>query len=466
MVTLDYLCWHVFDPLSSKQPLLYRTLPGFEMGVHWTHQDTFQFATSLNTNEGLLITTYEFQPTLVPPHLLLSSFHISTSSPTPIQYMEFSFSPATFHASFFTHVGVTVFNVQDSKVLLEIAVSKECHSQPGCFSPDGQFFACKTSEHEIGIWQNTPTNYTAWSNLRAQSPFHWFSWSPTSSSILCLGPKGVQLLHLGNCPDSILYKQRLPDIEVGGYLVAYSADGVYIVTAQKSSGAVTVFSKLSGTPHQFTNTDMQIQDIKIDNNTIFVVGWCKLVSWDLEAGRVAHDVQSAKRVVVNKPLVIGEALASCYHVNHPILSPDCSWIAFAGGGRVFLHNVKTQKTVYKVMNWWPEAIRFSLDGHQLWFLDPNNDYHFMGLEVAGDQLSAKMVKMGQEDEQLLFNTSPPHGYNIGVNSAWVTDSRGIKLLWLPLNWRIADQGDMRCDNNFLAMVGPHLLEPVIIEFQL
>ena len=89
-----------------------------EFGALWAHKDTLQFSTSSKNDGKTVINIFELQPTSTPPVHMLSSFSM------PPQSGRFSFSPVSFHASFVTKREVAVFNIQDSKLLLEVKVPR------------------------------------------------------------------------------------------------------------------------------------------------------------------------------------------------------------------------------------------------------------------------------------------------------------------------------------------------------
>lgn len=241
--------------------------------------------------------------------------------------------------------------------------------------------------------------------------------------------------------------------------MAYSADGIHIATARESGSTVTVLDRLSGTSRQFTNTDMQIRDIKIADNTIFVVDTRKLVSWDLEADGMTHGVQGPRRVTFDETLAIDD------HTRHLALSHDGSWIAFVGERKRFLYNIGARKIIYEDNKGGAICgIRFSLDGRQLWFKEGSEDYYLLGLEMAGDQSSTKVTERSWWGESLWFESRSPHGYLVGLSGRWVMDSRFNRILWLPPNWETPPEEGV-WNGNFLALVDSRHPKPVVIEFQ-
>ena len=440
---------------------------GDGLATPWAHKDTLQFATSSWTNGKYMVNIHGFQPTLTPPLHVLSSFLI------PYCLGEFSFSPISFHASFVLPERVVILDVQNSKCLLEtkVALANELSPQLGQFSPDGHFFACKKSEHEICVWQNTSTHYAPWGNLRSRLPFEEFSWSPTSLSILCWGVGGVQLLHPGRCSGSLPPNRTRSSYGYQKHLVAYSADWMHIATVQRYGSIITVVNCLSGIPQQHIVTHMEIWGIGVADSTMYAIGGNGLVSWDLGADGITYDHHSTRRVAVDWPL-------KNESVDQLTFSYDCSQIVYIKSWDIFIYNVESQKLVWMDIEPepgnWIEGARFSLDGSQLWLTDVDGSYYFVGLEELGDWNSTeegvdrrdtqKMVGGGPEDGELLFNHSS-HGCSCEFSSGWVVDSQGRELLWLPPSWRSEDWGEVRWDGDFLTLLHSHHPEPIIIEFK-
>ena len=411
---------------------------GSKLGAHWTHKDTFQFATNYKTNGSSVVNIYEFQPTSTPPLCVLSSF------PVPHQFGVFSFSPVSFHASFEVMGELIILDVRDSKLLLKTEKSYHCPQVPGQFSYNGEFFAYGMSEHEICVWQNTPTGYVPWSSLRPRLPFKKFLWSPTSISILCWGETGVQLLYPDNHLNPPSPDRFRPHTRYSNHLVVYSTDGTHIVTAQwLDGGIVTVLDRLFDTPHQSIHTNVQLQDTKVIDNATFVVDVQKVVGWDLKAGSIG--------VAVDGTTATGAVMEDL------ITPSNRSQLAFALGVKIFLYDVKTRKVVCGSMRDWCQDVQYSLGGHQSWSIGIYGSCFFMMLV---DPLRVPKGGIGWRESLLKLSYGP----NFLQCSTWIEDFRGRKLLWLPLVWRGTDWHELNGDGKFLASL--HLPEPVVIEFQL
>ena len=373
----------------------------------------------------------------------------------------FFFSPISLHASFVSETEVVILNLQDSKILFHTKEDQQLYTPPGQFSPDGSSFACKTSQQEICLWKNTPTGYVPWSHLKPRSPFVDFSFSPTMNSIVAWSQEGMQLLHLDN-------QLSPPSTEMmsknGDHLVAYSMDRTYIATARQQDSSITV---LFGTSQQHIDTGMVIQDIKIVNNTMFVADGHKVLSWNFSSSGVAQSTHSAYEVAVSpiNPSHKVHAIDCC------ALSNNCSQIAIAALGSISLQDTEPQGFLGPMTAVMPSAtihgLRFSPDGSQLLALvnSPFMSKHIIRMEIVEDQHFGDITGFCMNTLSWV-DIFAPCDYHIGHGSGWVKDSRsGDNILWLPLNWRTESETEVRWDSNFLAFVGAHHPEPIIIEFQ-
>jgi hypothetical protein len=416
----------------------------FPIGAHWVHEESLRFATCFNNNEKYVVNIQEFQPASAPllPLSLIKQFFV------PLYSGGFSFSPVPFHASFVTETEAVVLDVQDSRILLHFK-ARAIFPGSGRFSLDGCFFACHTSGHEVRIWKNTSTGYIPWSNPQAQSEFYGFSFSPIMSSILTWGSKGIQLLECNNCPIGLSPSKYEGLMSHTTFRVAYSADGTHIAMTRGWRSVVTVLDTLSNTTRSF-DANMKIMDIKIVNNAIFTADKHKLVSWHLETGEPVHE----------------EILPTPTFTSFLILSHNCSQIAFGDSGMVFLYDVQAQRILYShPLGHSPvDEIRFSPDEHQLWFMTENNYDLIEKLERAKD---GKVVSVTMECPRggwSWVDVFSPYGWKIRDKSKCIEDSRGNRLLQLPLSWPVHWWDNIRWDGNFLAFVYGGLPDPIIIEF--
>ena len=107
-----------------------------------------------------------------------------------------------------------------------------------------------------------------------------------------------------------------------------------------------------------------------------------------------------------------------------------------------------------------EAKWFDVETTYLEELEMGEDGNF--LSVVGSLPMIQDLSGGVLSWTNIFSS---HAWRCGEKFEWVVDSRGNKILWLPLSWRAREFQDVRWDGNFLAFVGCDHPDPIIIEFQ-
>jgi len=424
--------------------------------VQWVHKESLQFATSHKTNGKLAINIQGFQPSSNPLSFTAKSF------PVPFLNGEFSFSPVSFHASFVTETEVVIVDVQGSKILLNTKTTELLYNPPGQFSPNGSFLACKTLGNNIHIWRNTPTGYVPWSALQPRLKFDDFSFSPTATSVLTWGEfHGIQVLHPENSVSSPSLNEMKPLYQQRAHLVACSADGSHIVIAQQDGNVVTVLDSLLGTMIHSIHVGVEIQAIRIVDDTLLVAGRHRLISWNLGAGDGAT-VGGSSHDIITMHMDGAHKLA---------LSIDCSKMAFAFEQTTILYNITAQAVLIKCeMYGTIQDIKFSQDGNLLyvWSCDMslfgNYKVHLTKFETGGDGCLVRVTKEWLEDRKWDSFFLPSQRYH-PLFSKWVSDPSGHKCLWLPPHWRSKEYSDVEYEHNFLALVGSHYQKPIIIELQ-
>ena len=130
-------CIYTYGVINGMQQPLgdAPTSLGSKSSTHWAHGNTIRFAVSLNAIIRHTIIIKELQPTSTPPLHVLSSFAI------PPCEGEFSFSPASFHASFVTKTEAIVLDIQSARILLHEKGDWKGVKTRGQLSLDGCYFA-------------------------------------------------------------------------------------------------------------------------------------------------------------------------------------------------------------------------------------------------------------------------------------------------------------------------------------
>jgi len=257
-----------------------------------------------------------------------------------------------------------------------------------------------------------------------------------------------------------------PSTTPGRHLVACSADGAYIVIAQKGGNVITVLDPL-GTLVQSIPASVEILAIGIVDNTIFVASGDKLITWKIGAG----DGET-----VNGSYVITAISVHTHYADRLVSSNDCSLVAFISLGSVVLYDTKAQQdpNVHDIEGYAP-YIQFSQDGHWLYISSCCADspsapvYDLTKFEIQDGCLVGVSSEHLEDRESWDRFFPPSHRYKF-TRSNWVGDATGHKHLWLPLNWRTQDEFNVQEFNviladRFMAFIGRKHQKPIIIELQ-
>ena len=450
-----------YGKLCSGLLLPPRRLPG----ALWAERESVRFSTSHKSGRYLVIEVHEIQPTSIPPLRKLESL------PVPFRQGKLYFSPACFCASIVAENEVIILDVRSSKVLFEKKTAQPSYKKfQGRFSPDGRFFICEALTQDICMWENESTRFVPKASLRPRSALRSFKFSPNATSILCWNEETIQLLDpdIRFTPptphDSALHHQH------GDHIVARSTTNTYIAIARRGQSSVILFDSCSlDTPRRFINAGMEIQDVKIVGETVFVADTYRLASWSLGAGVVAR----------------GETIefgTDTEDVDHLALSMDCSRVFFVANEpetegppyHLSVQDSRTGATLAKSrIGFDVGGIGFFPDGHRAWLIEKNQDAD-QGVESDSYGKWVWGIARGEdsvETEPERVDEWPagcpwisPGGYCIVDGGRWVMDSgRKLHLLWLPPDWRTERERDTVWDGDFLTLLGDRL-EPVIIEF--
>ena len=284
---------------------------------------------------------------------------------------------------------------------------------------------------------------------------------------------GVQLLNPGDHPKPLPSLGAGPGFRYYDRLVAYSANQVYVAVGKQGHGIVTVVNTLLGTQQQLIDPDLETQDIKIVDCTLFALDRHKLVCWDLEVGGLVDGAHSAGRV-------IDKTLGISPDAEHLRLSHDCSQIAFTRGQTVFLRNQRTPGLITQYVSVdLIEDLQFSPDQHRLQLLTytkkdykkyPDGvesyapDYWHVDLATieAGGFGDVTTNYMGSE----LGQWSHPPPDTCCIVHCWLVSSEGGKLLWLPPNWRPGLYVNEVWNSSLLVLLHCTRSEPIIIQVHL
>ena len=381
------------------------------------------------------------------------------------------FLPARPRLAFIIREAVIVWDARESKILLSFVGDE----QPGgiSFSSDGRFFACGSAIGQgIHLWKESPTGYVLHRKLvssifREAAPI----FIQREDTIPLLSPNGESIItskysetQLWRTTDPITSLPSAPTRldEQTDFLLRFSPDNLLVATARLGDNVVTIIDLKSGNPRLVVDTGMKICGLGVTRNTVIVVGYGKIVTWELPTGDHAlgasaniHD--SIRTVVFNHSAPPPTKLHSAS------ISPDFNYIVITreASEGLDIYDISTGKHLAGT----------TVSGHIPWFTRGGREvWSSRTLLMEG----RKITKDGQSGvigvDPLRSNAGPsggpfpwisPHGHYV-TNDGWVFNSRDKRLMWLPHRWR-SYQRLWIWDGRFAGLLDPGLPEPVILE---
>ena len=387
-----------FDTASGKRGCSNELGSEFDP-VFWTEKDSTQFATSNRDGEDLCIDTWKINSTSNGRPTKIQSFRVRHEFHTDNH--QIFFSPATLRVAVVSVDSTIIRDARDSKILLEASASRTLGSYAGHFSSDGNFFAC-TEQQEVEIWKVNPEGYALW----AKFPLRFsaaaggaFAFSPDSGSVVGWGSGVMEVWKVGQLGKPSASEQ--PSDVWNSHLVGFSTNGTHVAIGRASSGIITVVDLHSGTPELIINSDMEIVDIKMVDDTVVALGGLEVVSWSLTGRPYEEDERGIRLAGLDESLKIVE-IPHDYDLDSRVLDPhllddQCRRVFFSSADDMLLFDAESGARLWDFRSLTRfRHSRFSPDGRQLWVSFVDDNYYYDDDEA--DQGEADNGDEGEENE--------------------------------------------------------------------
>jgi len=245
------------------------------------------------------------------------------------------------------------------------------------------------------------------------------------------------------------------------FVLGFSPDKSLATIARLGDNMATILELKSGEPRLVVDTGMEICGLGVTGNTVIVIGYGKIVTWDLPTGNHALGVRANIHDSV-RTVVFNHSAPPPTKLHSASISPDFNYIVITreASGGLDIYDISTGKHLVGVTASYGHIPWFTQDGCEVWSarLFPAEGWN--------------IIKDGQSGViglERLLGVCPPgrypwrssHGHNI-TNDGWIFNSRKKRVMWLPHYWRKYGRHWI-WDGRFLALLDPGLPEPVIFE---
>lgn len=447
-----------YNLISRTHAYSHRVSEGHIVAPIWTHGECLRFATA----KPGYITIWEAGFTSICTLAEVESF----PAPDGIKdSKEHLFLPSLFRLAFTPQNAVLVWDVRDSKYLLNFM---GIHPTKLSFSTDGRFLACGATSHEVYLWKESPTGYTL--HQRVAFNIHRYVkplLSPNGESIIAFSQTTIQLWNTTD-PTPSLSSVQTQFIEPSSYIMDFSPDKTLAVVAPLEGNIATVLDLKSGDPRLIIDTGMKVLCLRITGSTIVVVGEGKVITWNLPA---AGGVLNA-RANVNDSVrtTTFDYLPPCFifpraiPVLYTSISPDLNRIAVAERSvGLSIYDVATGKHLAHDPPAEGPVPWFTPDGRDVWCAG------YLTRTVEGwsiiEDSETDLVRLEPLGPTAHPSGGPPWRSSLGYEitpDGWALNPSGKRLLWLPHHWRLPDEYRV-WGGRFLGLLHHELPEPVILE---
>ena len=330
------------------------------------------------------------------------------------------------------------------------------------FSSGGRFFAC-SSESKIYLWKESPDGYTLHEILESSSDHPNPLLSPNGESIAVVGDHTIQLYHTRSLiTTSSSIPTRAPRRAEDSVLV-FSPDGTLAVFVRRGDNTVTVLNTMSGVLQLNINTGMGVDGLRVIGKTVVVIGFGKVIAWDLPAGDRVPGATVGPRDGFRKvqfntqsPFTSGASISSdSRHV--AVISrqyPHCLAI-YSAFTREHLGETSIDGTTPGTTLW------FSPDGCDVWCVRESSEarrvWRVSGGQKALEVLDSEWRTVDVEG----YPWRSSHGYQV-TTDWWILGPDRKRLLMLPPPFQ-SHAVHRVWKGRFLALLHGGLSEPVILE---
>ena len=341
------------------------------------------------------------------------------------------------------------------------------------FSPDGRFFACRTTGSEIYLWRETPAGYILHRTIPCGPASSHPLISRNGESIVTFGGRTIRLWRtkgpIAPLPPSVF--TRTPQ-HTENFILDFSCDGRSAAVAVQKGFVITVLDLESGAPQLTINASMEVFGLRMIRNSAIAIGRWKAVTWNIPLPVHVSDLrvglEGSSRIIRFRGLWHNDSLTHA-----TIDSRYIAFIAGPGATCLYIHDAYTGQyiaqgcTRRRVIPWL--APRGSdIWCADVWCVDDQGEadvwkarWQGGGLEPLRNDLHVNRAGLFLDRPEAGYPWGSSHGYFV-TKDWWILGPDGERLLVLPSLWR-SDAVRRMWKEKFLALLHSDLSEPVILE---
>ena len=196
----------------------------------------------------------------------------------------------------------------------------------------------------------------------------------------------------------------------------------------------TILDLKSGDPRLIVDTGMKICGLGVTGNTVIVIGYEKIITWDLPAGDCALDVSTSIQNSV-RTVVFKHPAPPSTRLHSASISPDFNYIVVTreAAEGLDIHDISTRKHLVGVTASFGHIPWFTQDGREVWSA---RRFPVEGWNITKDGQSSVigLDPLSGVCPPGRYPWKSPHGHNV-TNDGWMFNSRKKRLIWLPHYWR-------------------------------
>ena len=416
----------------------------------WTHGGSMRFATADATTITIWEVGFTSDAPLTEVETLPAPDGFDSKGPAYAKL-----HPAPCRLAFVSRDGITVWDVRNSRYLLECTGVEFCSKM--AFSSDGRFFACSAAGSGTYLWKESPTGYILRGILPTGAEYPVPLLTQNGGSIVTFYDCVIQLWHTESSSTPLSSISARTPRRAKNFILEFHPDGMLAVVVRGRGSTITILDLKSGVPQLTIDTNMEVHGLGVIGNTVVAIGDRKAITWDLPAGDC---VPSARVGPEGNSGTINFDDSQHDPLSSASISPDSRYIALYDAEFLRIYSTSTGELLWNETAF-GHTTRFSPDGRELWHTDSNGEADVW--RVDGGQKMLELL------EHTVDTECPPDGYHWGSSRGyWVTDNwwilspDGRRLLMLPPSWQ-SYVVDRVWKDQFLAFLHCSLSEPVILE---